>query len=112
MRDIHYGNYLRVKLVDFTEPGLCITPSLDLMRPGAAHSLRKQEVLDLEQLIYDFWPQNSSIMPEDFTLPQGLLNCTGYNFDACGAGPFKYDWRARMEEDFEPEELFLHEEQK
>lgn len=57
VRDIRYGNYLRGKLVDFSRAWTMYHPSLDLTRPGRAHALRKQEILDLEQMIYDFWAQ-------------------------------------------------------
>lgn len=105
VRDIHYANYLRGKLVDFSRAWTMYHPSLDLIAPNCYQAVRKTEVLDLEQLIYDFWSQNPSIVPQNFELPQGLLNCTGRNV-ACGESPREYDWRAREKEVFVPEELF------
>ncbi|KAG8167376.1 hypothetical protein KVR01_003065 [Diaporthe batatas] len=105
VRDIHYANYLSGKLVDFSRAWTMYHPSLDLIPPSSYQAVRKTEVLDLEQLIYDFWTQNPSVVPEDFKLPQGLLNCTGSNL-ACGESPREYNWQAREEEVFVPEDLF------
>ncbi|KAL1883329.1 hypothetical protein Daus18300_000387 [Diaporthe australafricana] len=105
VRDIHYANYLRGKLVDFSRAWTMYHPSLDLVRPIHLITLRKTDVLDLEQLIYDYWGQNSSRFPEDYKLPPGLVNCTGES-DECGADPRAYNWMAREKEVFVPEELF------
>lgn len=68
------------------KPGRCITSALTSHRQTSLTDSERLEVLDLEQLIYDFWNQKSESMPKDFKLPQGLLNCTGEN-DECGADP-------------------------
>lgn len=105
VRDIHYANYLRGKLVDFSRAWTMYHPTLDLVRPSDLHTLRKTDVLDLEQLLYDFWRIESESIPENFELPRGLLACTGWS-DDCGQDPREYDWRAREGDDFDPEQLF------
>ncbi|CAN8105730.1 unnamed protein product [Discula destructiva] len=88
VRDVHVGNFLHGKLVDFSLAWTMYHPCLDRISDSDLRTLRRAEVLELERLIYDWWDQQSDSV--DVKVPEGLSRCT--HGDEYGVDPREYDW--------------------
>lgn len=103
VRDIHRGNYLGGKLVDFSRAWAMYNPCLDRIRHCNISRLRRQDALKLNMVI------ENEYLDLDIEVPQDLMDCA--DDGDCGIDPRCYDWRKDGEdvEEHVTWELFLDE---
>lgn len=91
VRDIHMGNYMGGKLVDFSLAWTMYHPALDRISDHDIHGFQRNELNNLEQMMYDVWNWHQSWeieIPAEFT-PLTV----GERSDETGTDPRDYDWR-------------------
>lgn len=89
VRDIHLGNYLGGKLVDFSRAWTMYHICLDRSTPGSLHRARLEEPSKFEEMI-DTW---AFIEGKEIEKPAGLLKWHSEEDDDLGVDPRQYDWR-------------------
>ncbi|KAH8756245.1 kinetochore Sim4 complex subunit FTA2-domain-containing protein [Diaporthe sp. PMI_573] len=89
VRDIHPGNYLGGKLVDFSRAWTMYHICLDRSTPGGLHRARLEEPSKFEEMI-DMW---AFIEGKEIEKPAGLLRWHSREDDDLGVDPRQYDWR-------------------
>lgn len=110
VRDIHQGNYLNGKLVDFSRAWTMYHPCLDRVTPLKIHNLRLDDPEKLENMIYQ-WAFNEEQNIEEFIPPaliewHGRLNNAddrhvGRRIEEAGVDPRLYNWRKWGEDEAE-----------
>lgn len=90
VRDIHMGNYMDGKLVDLSLAWTMYHPSLDRIDDYDIYTLMRAELIDLEQMMYDWWYMNPAL---EIKIPRELSCFTvGATAGQIGIDPRKYDW--------------------
>lgn len=91
VRDIHMGNYLNGKLVDFSLAWTMYHPSLERIDDYDIYTFIRAELINLEQMMYDWWYMNPCV---EIEIPKELSSLTvGARAGQIGIDPRKYDWQ-------------------
>lgn len=88
IRDIHPGNYLGGKIIDFSRSWTMYHPCLDRTSPEGLCELRVEEVNSYLDMIVAW----AHVHETRISLPEKLEQWTG-SVEGCGANPHDYDWR-------------------
>lgn len=88
VRDIHPGNYLGGKLVDFSHAWTMYHPCLERSTPAAIHDMRLEEPSKFEEMV-DIWAcsENKKIQK-----PAALVKWRSKRDEDIGFDPRKYKW--------------------
>lgn len=89
VRDVHIGNYLNGKLVDFSLAWTMYHPCLHRISEYYLKKMRRKEALQLEKLIIDWWQLDDDSV--ELEIPEALHRVT--HGDGLGADPRDYDWK-------------------
>lgn len=89
VRDIHPGNYLGGKLVDFSQAWTMYHLCLDRSTPLAIRRARLEEPSKFEDMV-DAW---ACCEGEKIRLPAALVRWHSKQDDDLGVDPRQYDWR-------------------
>ncbi|KAK4220432.1 hypothetical protein QBC38DRAFT_505739 [Podospora fimiseda] len=112
VRDIHPGNYIGGKLIDFSRAWTMNHPCLDWTEPRDLKDNLIRDARDLEELVYSWAATNQ---PPNGTKgykvkpPKGPKECAAGSADWLDANPTLYDWR-KWEEDPEAIDAFIYKE--
>ncbi|KAL1872711.1 hypothetical protein Daus18300_004257 [Diaporthe australafricana] len=97
MRDIHIGNYIGGRLVDFSRAWTMYHPGLDRIHPRNLARFRMLDTHGLLVMLQDWWVATPGV--NEMEIPESLHNCDAGGNDY-GTDPRGYDW-LRWEEDGE-----------
>jgi hypothetical protein len=108
VRDVHIGNYLGGKLIDFSRSWTMYHPCLDRIPPSTLQEIRQSDATGLLDLLIAWSNENFT---EQVAIPESLEYCAGTLTDDCGHDPRSYDWRkweknVRMADGYVAHELF------
>lgn len=106
VRDVHIGNYLGGKLIDFSRSWTMYHPCLDRIPPSTLQEFRQGEAQGLMDLLYEWSNENYT---EQVAIPESLEYCAGTLGDDCGHDPRSYDWR-KWEKDVSMADSYVAEE--
>lgn len=91
VRDIHLGNYRGGKLVDFSLAWTMYHPGLDRVEQDMLHEFRLGEIIDLDQVLYDWWNRHPTA---EIAIPEELTSLSsGDRAGELDIDPRGYDWR-------------------
>lgn len=92
VRDLHVGNYMGGKLIDFSRSWTMYHPSLDRIRLRDVQEMLQQEASELEDLLFVWLNRHRTegVQPE---VPQSLQDCALGENGNYGTDPREYDWR-------------------
>lgn len=88
IRDIHPGNYLGGKIIDFGRSWTMYHPCLDRIEGEDICQLRQEEPQGFEDMIIAWANVHETKIP----IPKGLKQWSG-GLEGCGINPCDYDWR-------------------
>ncbi|KAJ0106766.1 hypothetical protein J7T55_001290 [Diaporthe amygdali] len=92
VRDIHEGNYLSGKLVDFSQAWAMYHPCLDRGTPRGVYERRKDEPQKFEEMV-EVWAATEKIKIEK---PAGLLKWHSGQESDFGFDPRQYRWQEEV----------------
>lgn len=90
VRDIHSGNYLGGKLVDFSLAWTMYHPCLAHISQSWISQFRREEAHKLEVMFDNEYPF------DEFDVPQDLQACAG-NHNRCPTDPRNYQWLKKVD---------------
>ncbi|KAJ0114868.1 hypothetical protein J7T55_004610 [Diaporthe amygdali] len=88
IRDMHPGNYLGGKLIDFSRSWTMYHPGLDRISWHDICQLRREEPRDFEKMIVAWAYVHDTRIP----IPKAIKEWQG-GLEGCGINPCDYDWR-------------------
>lgn len=101
VRDIHRGNYLKGKLLDFSMAWTMYHPCIARINKAGIKKIRSREPYMFERMV-DNW---AFYYEEEIEKPEALVNWdAGNNMDDYGFDPRLYDWQKWEDEEDEDEE--------
>jgi hypothetical protein len=89
VRDVHAGNYLGGKLIDFSRSWTMYHPCLDQITPSNLQEIRQRDAMDLFDLLITW----SHVNHKQVEIPESLDYCANTLTDEVGHDPRSYDWR-------------------
>jgi hypothetical protein len=90
VRDVHGGNYMDGKLIDFSRAWTMYHPCLDRIDLDTLQEILLEDTIGLQDLL-SVW-LNRHRHPEKVEIPQSLCDCAAGKGGNYGTDPRKYNW--------------------
>jgi hypothetical protein len=90
VRDVHGGNYMDGKLIDFSRVWTMYHPCLDRIDLDTLQEILLEDTIGLQDLL-SVW-LNRHRHPEKVEIPQSLCDCAAGKGGNYGTDPRKYNW--------------------